>query len=130
MLHRETDNFDIYNTSIERWVCGCPYFLTNRFMICKHLVNLYGLIDAQDFKSIRRNNTYPFLIIDNSSIKSQQHTVSVLSFQNVQNISYDENNGEGNSNVFEEMIGTTKRALEILEEQKELQNISWTHGIE
>ena len=31
--------WNIYNTSIERWVCGCSYFLTNRFMICKHLEN-------------------------------------------------------------------------------------------
>ena len=32
-----------YATNIQNWVCNCPYFLTNRFMICKYLV---GVVDA------------------------------------------------------------------------------------
>ena len=47
LLLRKTDDLNTYNTDIEKWVCGCPYFLTNRFMICKYLVNLKGLVDVQ-----------------------------------------------------------------------------------
>src|ERR1051325_10702058 len=129
LLVRKTDNFNTYNINLENWVCGCPYFLTNRFMICKHLVNLKGLIDVQTFKSIKRNGIYPFLTFDNSLIielQKQKHVI--LSAHN------GENNNEENINTrmvaFEEIIGVTKRALEILEEQRNLQNIPWINGTE
>ena len=32
--------------------------------------------------------------------------------------------------IFKEIIGVAKRALEILEEQQNLQNISWINGVE
>jgi len=27
-----------YQPDIVRWVCICPYFVTSRFLVCKHLV--------------------------------------------------------------------------------------------
>ena len=72
LLLRKTDNFNTYDTNLENWVCGCPYFLTNRFMICKHLVNLKGSVDVRIFESIKRNGTYPFLIFDNFLMKNHE----------------------------------------------------------
>jgi len=124
---RKTDNFDTYNTNLENWVCGCPYFLTNRFMICKHLVNLKGSIDVQTFELIKRNGAYPFLIFDNSLIVESRDHAILLSHNG-------ENNNEENTNtrmtIFKEIIGVAKRALEILEEQQNLHNISWANGVE
>ena len=65
---RKTNNFNTYDTNLENWVCGCPYFFTNRFMICKHLINLKGSINAQTFELIKHNDTYPFLIFDSSDL--------------------------------------------------------------
>lgn len=119
LLLRKTDNLNDYNTNIKNLACGCPYFLTNRFIICKHLVNLKGSVDAQTFESIKRNNTFPFLPFNHSlNIVSQENVI--LSAHNNINIKTD---------IFEELIGTTKRALEILEEQQTFQNISWANGV-
>src|SRR5207248_2019894 len=112
---------------IQSSICGCPYFLTNRFMICKHLVNLKGSVDVQIFKSIKCNNAYPFLILDNSLIIELPKHVILLTRK-------DKNSSEENTNssmaIFEEIIGVMKRTLEILEEQQNLQNISWANGVE
>ena len=37
------NNIYQYATNINNWTCGCPYYLTNRFSICKHLVYQKGL---------------------------------------------------------------------------------------
>ncbi|CAG8852213.1 27560_t:CDS:2, partial [Gigaspora margarita] len=31
-----------YYTGAQKWICSCSYYLTNRFMICKHLVKAAG----------------------------------------------------------------------------------------
>jgi hypothetical protein len=51
-----------YLTDSERWICSCPYFLTNRFFICKHLVNLVKEnISLKFFKEVQRQGVYPLL---------------------------------------------------------------------
>ncbi|CAG8646870.1 8656_t:CDS:2 [Funneliformis mosseae] len=34
----DINNFNKYYTNIENWICGCPYYLTNRFMLYKTLI--------------------------------------------------------------------------------------------
>ena len=34
-----------YITDINQWICGCPFYLTNRFCICKHLVMMLAVIN-------------------------------------------------------------------------------------
>ncbi len=29
-----------YFIDLEKWICNCLYFLTNRFFLCKHLINI------------------------------------------------------------------------------------------
>jgi hypothetical protein len=50
-----------YTTNIQKWVYDCLYFLTNQFMICKHLIQLKGIIDAKFFHTIYQNYNYPFI---------------------------------------------------------------------
>ncbi|ORX58894.1 hypothetical protein DM01DRAFT_1208795 [Hesseltinella vesiculosa] len=33
------DGESLYEVDTARWVCGCPYFVHSRFLLCKHLVS-------------------------------------------------------------------------------------------
>ena len=51
-----------YITDSEKWICSCPYFLTNRFFLCKHLINIVKEnISPQFFKEVQRQGVYPLL---------------------------------------------------------------------
>ena len=51
-----------YLTDSEKWICSCPYFLTNRFFICKHLINIVKEnISPKFFKKVQRQGVYPLL---------------------------------------------------------------------
>ena len=39
-----------YLTDIDKWIGSCKYYLTNRFMICKHLIHLKGPVYTNYFK--------------------------------------------------------------------------------
>ncbi len=58
----EADHIQRYHTDPVRWTCGCPYFLTSRFLVCKHILSCYEPIcDAVDFfRSIQRRRDSPF----------------------------------------------------------------------
>lgn len=43
-----------------RWVCTCPYFVTSRFLVCKHLVQSVGPVPAIFYLQVKRNRTTPF----------------------------------------------------------------------
>ncbi len=51
---------NMYATNMSQWVCGCPYYLTSRFNICKHLVHLKGSIIPEFFNHVKRNSQPPF----------------------------------------------------------------------
>src|SRR6266536_2021437 len=120
------DNSTEYNTNIENWVCGCPYFLTNRFMVCKHLVNLKGLVDDPFFKALKRNNQYPFLILDTAPV--YKSCIQVIT-NDIYNNHYAETNNT-NTDIFKDLINITQQTLDLLEEQERSKNILWAHGIE
>src|SRR5436190_14791083 len=50
-----------YITDTHNWVCGCRYFLTSRFFLCKHLVKQKGEVNLKFFDIVTRNNSYPFI---------------------------------------------------------------------
>ncbi len=51
-----------YITDSEKWICSCPYFLTNRFFLCKHLINIVKEnISPQFFKEVQRQGVYSLL---------------------------------------------------------------------
>src|ERR1044072_186923 len=45
-------NWDKYITDQQKWICSCPYFLTNRFFLCKHLVVPKGRMENLFFKTV------------------------------------------------------------------------------
>ena len=114
-----------YITDIDKWICGCPYYLINRFSLCKHLVQLKGIVPIEFFNHIKRNIQPPFLIYDN-----------LMSLENIENIepndqdlftmyeSIDEDN-----KLFDDLIATTKKALVLLEEQKLAGSFKWCKAV-
>jgi len=120
------DNSNKYSTSIENWVCGCPYFLTNRFMVCKHLVNLKGPVDDPFFKALKRNNQYPFLILNTAPV--YKSCIQVIT-NDIYNNHHAETNNT-NTDIFKDLINITQQTLDLLEEQKQSKNILWAHGVE
>jgi hypothetical protein len=51
-----------HHTDPVRWTCGCPYFLSSRFLTCKHILSCYEpASDPVDFfKTIQRRRNFPF----------------------------------------------------------------------
>ena len=54
----------LYEPSTETWTCGCPSFLTSRYLVCKHLVrrSQHGRFGPNHF-FIHRRITAPFIQI-------------------------------------------------------------------
>jgi hypothetical protein len=55
-------NFQQYHTDPVRWTCACPYFLSSRFLFCKHILSCYERIsDPVDFfRFVQRRRNFPF----------------------------------------------------------------------
>ncbi|KAH8832268.1 hypothetical protein DL96DRAFT_1704344 [Flagelloscypha sp. PMI_526] len=53
---------EVYRPNPKKWVCGCPSFVTSRFLVCKHLVLSVKCIPetSRFFQQVRRNRTTPF----------------------------------------------------------------------
>jgi hypothetical protein len=59
---------------MHNWICGCRYFLTNCFFLCKHLVKQRGEVDLDFFNIVTRNNSYPFILKSKKSTKNSGQT--------------------------------------------------------
>ena len=51
---------DTYKPNVEKWICTCPAFATNRFLVCKHLVQEVEHVPPIFFLKVRRHRTTPF----------------------------------------------------------------------
>lgn len=49
-----------YRPDVKRFVCTCPQFVISRFLICKHLVQLFSPVNPVFFLEVTRNRTIPF----------------------------------------------------------------------
>jgi len=55
-----------YYLDVGRWICSCPAFLHNRFLLCKHLVQSVDEGPRQLlYNDFKRDNTYPFWRVRN-----------------------------------------------------------------
>ncbi|GES87831.1 ATP-dependent DNA helicase Pif1 [Rhizophagus clarus] len=115
---------NMYITDVENWICGCSYYLTSRFKLCKHLVQQKGIVTDKFFENIRRNYQPPFLIEYNLSSHVDNNKENVYTNMNIMN----EPTAEEDTRLFDELIDTTKKALTLLEEQKSVGNIKWCKG--
>ena len=120
---REINN--MYATNVTQWICGCSYYLTSRFNICKHLVYLKGSVTPEFFNNVKRNFQPPFLVENNLSINAE----------NKENINFNDNyydsstDDEFDENIFDNLINTTRKALSLVEEQKSIGNVKWCKAV-
>jgi hypothetical protein len=116
-----------YITDVHNWVCGCRYFLTNRFFLCKHLVKLKGDVDLNFFDVVTRNNSYPFIFESIESTKSfSQPFWKIDSLENNTN----DNKHEECEDLYNHLIIITENTLQILKEQKGTGNLKWAKSVE
>jgi hypothetical protein len=50
----------MYRPDVKRFVCTCPQFVISRFLICKHVVQLFRPVNPVFFLEVTRNRTVPF----------------------------------------------------------------------
>jgi len=113
----------MYITDIANWICGYPYYLTNRFSLCKHLVQKKGIVTAEFFTNIKRNYQPQFLIEDNPL----PHINNEQNFHEDEELHIMDESNEDSNELFDDLINTTRKALSLLEEQKLAGNIKWYH---
>jgi hypothetical protein len=51
---------DAYRPDAKKWLCTCPFFVTSRFLICKHLVQRVHRVDPVFFLKAKRYRSVPF----------------------------------------------------------------------
>ncbi|ORX54575.1 hypothetical protein DM01DRAFT_1279332, partial [Hesseltinella vesiculosa] len=63
----QNNRYALYQTDPASWVCGCPYFIHSRFLLCKHLVhrsrhlgNSQGHLTPRRYV-ITRNHSAPYV---------------------------------------------------------------------
>jgi hypothetical protein len=117
----------MYGTNVNLWICGCPYYLTSRFNICKHLVYLKGSVTPEFFDNVKRISQPPFLIENNPSAFIENKENNNL------NDNYDgdsfTNDELIDDDIFNNLIDTTRKALSIIEKQKLIGNIKWCKAV-
>ena len=51
---------DAWRPNAKRFVCTCPRFVVSRFLLCKHVVQLFHPVNPRFFLEVTRNRTLPF----------------------------------------------------------------------
>jgi len=122
-----------YITNLDQWICGCPYYLTSRFNICKHLIHQKGRVLPEFFNQIKRNWQPPFLAETVASNDTNIYiTPNIEQLADVNNnitSNVDDAEDDNISVSFDELINTTRKALDLLEEQNLKGNIRWCKGV-
>lgn len=59
-INDSPENQDRYRPDLHRFVCTCPYFATSRFLLCKHLVQLFCPVPPTFYLEVTRNRSTPF----------------------------------------------------------------------
>jgi hypothetical protein len=125
LLAKRQLSMEQYITDTHNWVCGCRYFLTNHFFLCKHLVKQKGEVNLKFFNTVIRNNSYPFIFGFKESTESFGEIFGkVDSWEN--NIT----EHEECKDLYNKLITTTENTLQILREQKAVGNLKWGKSVE
>ncbi|GBC08232.1 hypothetical protein RclHR1_00080009 [Rhizophagus clarus] len=107
---------------VDKWICGCTYYLTSRFNICKHLIHQKSPVETKFFENLKRNHEPPFLTNIESSIPTHFNQLT----QQFNSQSLESNNSES---LHDELIETTTKALMLLQEKKSAGNNQWVNGV-
>ena len=99
-------------------------------MICKHLIQLKGIVDAKFFYQIHRNHNYPFIQEGIQEISYEESIVTRT--MEISENSTDPIEEVWNEHViiYDRLINVTERALNILKEHKEAKNSQWIKEVE
>ncbi|RGB27260.1 hypothetical protein C1646_799213 [Rhizophagus diaphanus] len=111
---------------MHNWICGCRYFLTSRFFLCKHLVKQKGEVNLKFFDIVTRNNSYPFIIESKESTESFGQTFWKVDSLEDNTTEHDENCED----LYDRLITATENTLQILKEQKAIGNLKWGKSVE
>ncbi|CAG8785302.1 10096_t:CDS:1, partial [Cetraspora pellucida] len=76
---------ECYFVNLNLWICSCPAFLCNCFLLCKylvnHAVNKARLTDLQDiqllYNNFQRREDYPFLIYNTKNLQNKSMEISI-----------------------------------------------------
>ena len=50
---------EMYRPDIKRFICTCPQFIMSQFLLCKHLVQQFCLVNPCFFLEVTQNHTLP-----------------------------------------------------------------------
>ncbi|CAB4431450.1 unnamed protein product [Rhizophagus irregularis] len=104
LLAKRQLSMEQYITDTHNWVCGCQYFLTNHFFLCKHLlVKQKGEESTESFGEM-------FEKVDSWENNITEH--------------------EECEDLYNKLITTTENTLQILREQKAVRNLKWGKSVE
>ncbi|KAF8495679.1 hypothetical protein F5888DRAFT_533135 [Russula emetica] len=74
---------DAYGPDTKNWICTCPFFVTSRFLICKHLVQrIHRPHPPTFFLQVKRYRSSPFWrhnslkILDESGVSGERAGVA------------------------------------------------------
>jgi hypothetical protein len=51
---------DVYRPNATKWTFTCPYFVTSRFLLCKHLIHRVHRVPTTFFKEVKGHRSVPF----------------------------------------------------------------------
>ena len=62
-LEKNTERLENYHVEVDKWICSCPAFINNPYLVCKHLVQTYTASnpDLPQYKNTIRRHDYPFI---------------------------------------------------------------------
>ncbi|RHZ52159.1 hypothetical protein Glove_464g61 [Diversispora epigaea] len=128
-------NEDKYLTNTLYWICSCSFFFTNHFFICKHLVQQKGIVDVPFFDQIHHCYEYPFLntlFQINNSNQFLQITSNIETIENEKLKIIEKENLENEEceELYNHLIDTMEKSLEILKDQQSKKNFKWIKGVE
>ncbi len=128
ILAKRTIN-NVYLTDISNWICGCPAFFTNRFLICKHLIQQKGKVDIEFFNQIYRHHQYPFLGNLPTYINNFESSQVTKKFDIIEVVE-EEDNSQDCEELYNRFIDVMEKTLEILKDQQDKGNFKWIKSVE
>ncbi|CAG8667339.1 9580_t:CDS:2 [Ambispora leptoticha] len=120
----ERDSNSLYFTEVAQWVCSCPAFFRNRFLLCKHLVR--QTINTPNGKrrrllrcGFKRRTMPPFLILNDlgtNDISPEAQAVAQVAENNIVDSFPDSYNANADEDPDEEARAYVESNWELFEQ--------------
>ena len=62
-LEKDAGRLESYHVDVDKWICSCPAFISNPYLVCKHLIQTYAASNPAipQYKTTIRRHDYPFI---------------------------------------------------------------------